>query len=308
MIQVVITFFGGTSFNLVNLSGPQWGISLGIAALTSFGIAIVIIPFRLLTSLFRGLSFPSLRSLSISMNFSESRRRGIMTTHASAFAAIITTSVAGSIAGIQDTTHQFQKHISLKRIVHGEIWSWIPIPLILQRMKLTFYTIYMSGFRVEALADTGASVNLVSESFIQQDRAAWDIVPQKCHLALGNGMTCRSLGYIRTSIRFDNSQESHPTTLHIVNGLPYDVALSHDFLNSTATVQFSRPGGITRDSLSPTGPSQPAAAVILTHLVAVRQQSVLDKVKKCFGCKRKAPMTVIEDNASSCNPFSHSYG
>jgi hypothetical protein len=299
--QVLVMFVGGTTFNLTRLNGTQWGISIVVAIFTCFGIATLMSFFRWLLTILQAFSLPSRHSFSISETIGNNRRSGIRETMATALASILTASIAGSIAGLPTTTHRFQRKISLKRMYSWGLFTWVPMPLILEQMRLTFYTIYINGFRIEALADTGASVNLVSKSYLRQNPAAWDAIPHKCNLALGNGRTCRSSGYIRTSIRFDNSEDLHPTTLHIINGLPYDVALSHDFLSTTSTVQFSRPGGITRDG---SYPSQSANAVILTHLVAVRQNSILDKVKNCCGWERRLPSAAPEDSSSSSRPHS----
>ncbi|KAG4440576.1 hypothetical protein IFR05_003943 [Cadophora sp. M221] len=300
--QSLLMFFGATPFNLTRIDAIQWAISVGMALFVSFGIAVVTGALRQLWRPFKDIDFSSVKNFSISGSITSNKGSGMRETAAAAFATIVSASIAGSVAGLPATTHRFQRKFSLKRISSFGLFAWIPIPLILEQMRLTFYTIYVNGFRIEALADTGASVNLVSKAYVRQDPAAWEIIPQSCRLRLGDGKTCRSSGYIRTTIRFDNSEELHPITLYIINGLPYDVTLSHDFLSTTSTVQFSRPGGITRESTYPVGPSQPANAVILTHLVAVRQRSILDKMRRCFGWERRSPSTTPEDANSSYFP------
>ncbi|KAH7379914.1 putative calcium-transporting ATPase 2 [Cadophora sp. MPI-SDFR-AT-0126] len=295
LAQTLLMFYGGTAFNLRRLNGVQWAISVGAAFFVSFGIAIIVGTIRWLWRRIKEIDLSSIKGFSITESIASNRRSGIRETTAGAFAAILSASIAGSVAGLPVTTHRFQRNISINHVSRLRIFAWTPIPLIFEQMRLTFYTIFVNGFRIEALADTGASVNLVAKSYVQRDPAAWQVVPQSCRLRLGDGKTCRSSGYIRTSIRFDNSEELHPTTLYIINGLPYDVALSHDFLSTTSTVQFSRPGGITRESTYPVGPSQPANAVILTHLVAVRQKSIFDRAKRCFGWDRRPPPAAPED-------------
>ncbi|CZS91425.1 uncharacterized protein RAG0_02056 [Rhynchosporium agropyri] len=90
-------------------------------------------------------------------------------------------------------------------------------------MGYTTYNIFVNGFRTEALADTGASLNLVSESYLQRNPGSWIIVSDQYQLRLGNGKECRLSGYVQAMIRVGDSEELHQITLYIINGLLFDV-------------------------------------------------------------------------------------
>ncbi|CZT03283.1 uncharacterized protein RCO7_06222 [Rhynchosporium graminicola] len=156
-------------------------------------------------------------------------------------------------------------------------------------MGHTTYNIFVNGFRTEALADTGAWLNLVSESYLQRNPGPWIIVPDQYQLRVGNGKECRLSGYVQAMIRVGDCEELNQITLYIIDGLLFDVVLGHKFLNTTGMVQFS-PGGTKRVYIHSTGSSQPNNAMILAaNLADVRGPPLLQRMKMCFGLGRRPP-------------------
>jgi hypothetical protein len=294
--QTIIITYSGTAFELVRLDGVQWATSIGVAALTlPLGSLIRLVSFDLLVQRFTSRKQDLFRFL-CSWGPKESQRRRIRTQQPLAVVAMISSTLAAGIAGIPGRPYTYRRHISIKRIWSMVTWSWVPIAESLHDIALTFYIIYVGGVRSEALADTGAAVNLVSQDFIRRNSGDWLVHDHVHQLAIGDGKTINSLGNIKTEVRFEDSQVPHVTTLYIVDGFPFDVALSHDFLKATETIQFSRPGAIKRAGLYRGDQARPARAVILANLVAVRKPSLTTRLRRCLGRERRVVPTAVDDS------------
>jgi hypothetical protein len=285
--QVTIINVGDVAFDVVRPDGLRWAVSVGIAALTiPVGSLARLLSFDLQTWRFP-LGVQDIWKFMCSWGPSETQRRRIRTHQPLAVAAVISSTLAAGIAGIPGHTYRYRRHISLKRIWSRITWSWVPLAESLHNIALTFYVIYVGGIRSEALADTGAAVNLVSLDFITRNSGDWVVHDQVHRLAIGDGKTISSLGNIKAEIRFEDSEAPHMATLYIVNGFPFDVALGHDFLKATETIQFSRPGAIKRAGLYRGDQARSANAVILANLVAVRKPPLTTRLWRCLGRERK---------------------
>ena len=283
-LQIIMINPGSTSLQTTPLSAAQWGICVALAA---FSVPLMIfLRQRPGHQAWCAIARQGLRIRACYRNPSQHlHRRRVRTHQPLAAAALVSSSLAGSIVRLPPDPHTLSKRLSFKRLKPIIKWTWVPIAETLQHIGLTFYPVYMNGIRLEALADTGAAVNLISQDFIRRNAGDWNIHHHTHDLTIGDGKTVRSTGYIKALVRFEDSEESHATTLYIVEGFPYDVALSHDFLKKTETVHFSRPGAIKKSGIHhKANEARPAGAVILPNLVATRRPSRLSRMLgRCLG-------------------------
>ena len=126
-------------------------------------------------------------------------------------------------------------------------------PTSAREQNLTAYIVYLDGVKLEAIADTGSAVNVLSQEVTKRNPKAWNIVPRDTCVAVCNGETIRTSGYMQASLRFEDSEELHDLILYTVDGLPLDMLLCHDILVRTGTVEFKRPGAIVKAGLYPAG-------------------------------------------------------
>ncbi|KAI1115613.1 hypothetical protein F5Y14DRAFT_117304 [Nemania sp. NC0429] len=94
----------------------------------------------------------------------------------------------------------------------------------------------VNGFLIEALADTGASINAMSRS--EADRIG--LIPEPGgagkKIRLPSGKTCRSLGTANLRFNFQGEDAVHALRCNIVDGLEYGMIVCYDFLTKTETL------------------------------------------------------------------------
>ena len=171
------------------------------------------------------------------------------------------------------------------------------------RGNLTAYIVYLDGVKLEAVADTGSAVSVISQKVIKRNPKTWNVISHVADVAVCNGQIVPTSGYVQASFRFEGSEELHHLILHIIDGLPHDMLLSHDVLVRTGTVEFKRPGAIAKAGLYPAGSEHPAVALVLTTLVAAKRPSITDWLKRLFRIRlrsRQGPPT-MEGLAGSFN-------
>ena len=163
---------------------------------------------------------------------------------------------------------------------HADWSTGAASPASAREQNLTAYIVYVDGVKLEAVADTGSAVNVVSQEVTKRNPKAWNIVPHDTRVAVCNGETLWTSGYVQASLRFEDSEELHDLILYIVDGLPLDMLLCHDILVRTGTVEFKRPGAIVKAGLYPAGSEHPAVALVLANLVAAKRPSMTDWLKR----------------------------
>ncbi|KAF8541728.1 hypothetical protein BDD12DRAFT_878274 [Trichophaea hybrida] len=269
--QVTIILFGGSSLHVTRLSPLQWVVSLSLAA---FSIPLGIF-FRIF--FLQGSNYtipeswqPITTTWWISRSFFPPQR-----PHRRWYwRQSVVNSISRPVGGIVNPEGS------------GD---------------LTAYIVYLDGVRLEAVADTGATLDVVSGEFIKRNPSAWDVTPQEQKVVGCGGQLMRTSGYVQATLRFEDSQELHKMTLHIVDGLPLDMLLSNDFLRRTETVEFKRPGAIVKAGLYPAGAANPAVALVLTNLVAAKTPSWTDRLKGCCGRRSRLNPPTREDLAAIAN-------
>lgn len=94
----------------------------------------------------------------------------------------------------------------------------------------------LNGKTIEALADTGANCNAISESCASERNLTQDPGSTRARIRLPSGRYCMSLGTTTLQFRFDGEDEVHNVECNIVPKLKQACVLALGFLRTTETL------------------------------------------------------------------------